>query len=953
MAPTGSENPPKAEAPAAAAPAVGTNPVTGRQEREEVFEFAEKPKVTKAGDKTVITFTSKGKCDATVAIVGPDGKIVRHLASGVLGANAPWPFKQDSLSQKLEWDGKDDKGKPAPAGSKARVSLGLKPEVDRDLFQYNEAGLICALAVDNQGFVYTFELGPIIRSYARDGSYQRTIYPRPAGANGGIKLKLPEYMETDCHTTRGLVVRQSPQVTADGRLLWVTGGGMKSTKGSTGGGSFKHRRLLANDTRTGDLLRVDNICESVAPRNQGPQGTMGGGGGVEMGLSPDGKWLYFGTACRSSNPAKFSLVHYEIAAYLQWQEGYFSPNENHHAVSRTSVENPGLTEVVLGDIKTPGNDNAHFNWPRGTAFDAKGNLYVCDHRNDRVQVFGPAPDHKYLKTIPIERPDQIAVHPKTGAIYVLSTVIELDKFPSNIAGLRGGKTRLVKFGGLENPVIQAEITGRMPSGRKGATDADRKVEGHIITVFALDATSNPPAIWIADLGADVVRFDDLGKEFRKGPALSMGTLGNPPPVVDGKPLKAGFPNSGMYLTADPYREELYVREANGNGGGSIVRINGRTGEAIERLNIPGWESYMGPDGLLYGRCVTWQSPQWLWRYDPDAHKFLPFPDTDLQLAEVPDNGGKFPLGPVFEKGSGKYHYAIGGVAPNGDLYVPHSPGPKSLAMLAEAGKKGKAAGLDEGGIDSEAPLLAVFSSTGKLKALHAYDGFIRMHGLPCYRIGSSGAVYMSLHYKPVGQTSPPGFDPQRHKSSKHWGSIVKFDSRFGEFPIGRIRQESPKTKDDLGGKPTHVSLKSGVIRIENVAWTFGGMGYLAEVGCRCRRASFDLDRFERVFVPMDITYSVDVLDANGNAIVRAGELGNIDNRGRESLVRDPKTGILRPRKTDDPADIESPFAKPALTFGEPQYLGVTDEALYVMDTEARRLRRLALGYHAEETVPAP
>jgi len=110
----------------AAAPESKNNPVTGRVAREEAIEFTQKPAVKKEGDKWVISFASKGKCDATVAIVAPDGKIVCHLASGVLGKNAPYPFKQGTLSQKIEWDGKDNLGKPFPAGCKVRVSLGLK-----------------------------------------------------------------------------------------------------------------------------------------------------------------------------------------------------------------------------------------------------------------------------------------------------------------------------------------------------------------------------------------------------------------------------------------------------------------------------------------------------------------------------------------------------------------------------------------------------------------------------------------------------------------------------------------------------------------------------------------------------------------------------------------------------------------------------------------------------------
>jgi hypothetical protein len=118
-----------------ASPAVargcGLNAFSGMTEREEIFEFAEKPAVIRQGDKVAIAFTSKGACDATVAIAGPNGRVVRHLASGVLGKNAPRPFRQNSLSQKIEWDGKDDDGNPAPAGAKAKVSLGLDAKFEK------------------------------------------------------------------------------------------------------------------------------------------------------------------------------------------------------------------------------------------------------------------------------------------------------------------------------------------------------------------------------------------------------------------------------------------------------------------------------------------------------------------------------------------------------------------------------------------------------------------------------------------------------------------------------------------------------------------------------------------------------------------------------------------------------------------------------------------------------
>src|SRR5262245_7847345 len=80
-----------------------------RVKREELFEFARKPVVTRAGDRVEISFTSRGWCDVTVAIEDAAGKIVRHLASGVLGPNAPEPLQRNTREQKIVWDGKDDR----------------------------------------------------------------------------------------------------------------------------------------------------------------------------------------------------------------------------------------------------------------------------------------------------------------------------------------------------------------------------------------------------------------------------------------------------------------------------------------------------------------------------------------------------------------------------------------------------------------------------------------------------------------------------------------------------------------------------------------------------------------------------------------------------------------------------------------------------------------------------
>ena len=95
--------------------------------REQVFEFTQKPSVTRKGDTVTIRFESKGLCDATVAIENDAGKIIRHLVSGVLGPKAPEPFQKNSKKQTIVWDGKDDRGRYVDDKDRVviRVSLGL------------------------------------------------------------------------------------------------------------------------------------------------------------------------------------------------------------------------------------------------------------------------------------------------------------------------------------------------------------------------------------------------------------------------------------------------------------------------------------------------------------------------------------------------------------------------------------------------------------------------------------------------------------------------------------------------------------------------------------------------------------------------------------------------------------------------------------------------------------
>jgi hypothetical protein len=71
-------------------------------------------------------------------------------------------------------------------------------------------------------------------------------------------------------------------------------------------------------------------------------------------------------------------------------------------------------------------------------------------------------------------------------------------------------------------------------------------------------------------------------------------------------------------------------------------------------------------------------------------------------------------------------------------------------------------------------------------------------------------------------------------------------------------------------------------------------------------------------------------------------------------VIDPKTGLLRPKRADDPADLKPPKELgERIGFRWVSYVDVTDEALYTFDYNASRIVRCTLGYAAEETAPLP
>ena len=80
------------------------------------------PSVARADGGVRIRFEVSRPVDVEVAVLDADGRVVRHLAAGLLGPRAPEPLQKDRLKQELVWGGRGDAGRAAARPAHRRVS---------------------------------------------------------------------------------------------------------------------------------------------------------------------------------------------------------------------------------------------------------------------------------------------------------------------------------------------------------------------------------------------------------------------------------------------------------------------------------------------------------------------------------------------------------------------------------------------------------------------------------------------------------------------------------------------------------------------------------------------------------------------------------------------------------------------------------------------------------------
>jgi len=899
------------------------------------FTFAQKPSVTREGDRVTITFETKAFCDVTVAIEetgagsvplsgaaatetgtdtsasrrsqSPFSRIVRHLASGVLGPNAPEPFQRNAKRQTLVWDGKNDKGEYLDNKDRlrVRVSLGLDPKFERTLFhtpfkRYGRGTIL--MAADREGmYVYDDSEVETIRLYDHTGDYVRTVYPFPANKIEAVKA-LPRRVWPDgfrAPAKRGYFlatlltgpesggVASSMHISSESTAMTVRDGRLALV-------GVRLNRIGTDGTSGGlDLYgpHVDTAIREFS--NAGKRQTAKKPQSVA--LSPDGNALYLTAYAWINDPNNWSQ-------HLDWA----------NAVYRAGYTEDAAPALFIGDDQEGGTDNAHFRAPADVAVDRIGRVYVADHFNNRVQVFSP--DGKHLKTMPVEAPVKIMIHHETQEVYVASWAITGDQARSARipkAPKRPGRPRLRRFQTFPYLTLKGEYP--LSLGR-GASRTDRVLVRGMQNRIALDSWADRPTFWLVN---------------HKGgyPALLQERDGALVAVRDHKkdaersrvPLDAA-PWNRRRLYVDHTRNHLYLLE--GKAANEAVRIDPETGRC-EVIALPFGASDMviSPDGLVHLRTGSVVG-----RFDPETWREAPFDYGEERRAvwNYATRGmllrGALPL-PSIKTAAHWHHGGMDINARNELLVTCFNPAGTKMALRRR--RQSREERMNP--VKEEARPHATVMYPGRFAAgheLYVWDD----RGRPLYEdilkgqpemvagvaIDVHGNIYANVAASMMWN-GKPYFRVVGHRFDQV-GTLIKFKPGAGRF----IKADG--TPVPLTARPDRPQDLAG-FWVEGAEWIYPGVGRTQwGMDCSCWNSRICLDYFARSFAPEYDRFSVAVLDTNGNLITRIGTYGNVDD--------------------------------PGIALFDACYLATfTDRRLFIADAGNARIVSVRLNYHATERVP--
>lgn len=899
--------------------------------RESVFEFESKPKISRNGDSVTIEFTTKSFCDVTVAIENTDGNIVCHLASGVLGSNAPLPFQKDSKQQKIVWDGKNDSGVYLNDKNSLviRVSLGLKAQFEKPLFwepKKRISQVIPQIRANEEG-VFVFEgFGTDhLRFYDREGNYVRTVYPFSA-------TKLNEVQGLDWYIypqdEKKLPLKKGTQETT---LLTSGTSGIvfHSYKLGNGVGAYamdvrnkqialagiKLNRLSTDGTSGGNKIYGPDVYALKQPNIkfdlQGPTWVPP----TSLAFSPDAKWLYLA--------------------------GYSWPDVGcHPGVMRMEYNSEKSPEIFVGamDLAKSGSEDNQFKCATSVDCDSEGRVYVTDYMNDRIQIYSP--EAKLLKSISTPKPALVRIHRKTNEIYCFSWGMMNQILTPPAYGSPKVKPTLIVFGAFANPEKINEISLPIP-------EQFSYVLGHgaarwpVLYTAEIDSWSTPTTIW---LGKEAVNNQTFGVASGNG-GQTQGYTGRgiqifkinkdklekisdfgedaAKSIVRTKP--PAYMSQKLYV--NPKNHKLYVAEGNEDTDKStneLLEIDPDSGKInIIKLPFAAEDLCFDLEGMIYLRTHTEVA-----RFDPNGWRDVPWDYGEERSALA---GTKIDANSVLVLPAEKpvtFHQNGMWINPKGHLTI------SCTNYMVEYKKNIEGnAGLPKSKGVKGKYLPQLYAGRARWNEIHIWDKhgkIIYEDAFPGLHIHEGLAIDKNDNLYAMASAYRTGYFNQLT------GTLIKASPKkaiiYTDGTELQLSSEAkPKRPQDMRNS-----------WIEKNDWLYGGVGFMgqnfpAPTTCDCCRTRFTLDLFDRPFAPEIGHHSVAVLDTNGNLILRIGQYGN-ESDGKP-LVPNP----LIKNPTSIGGDEVAIFYNAYLATD-------TDKRLFLADIGNSRITSVKLDYHANEIV---
>jgi hypothetical protein len=391
-----------------------------------------------------------------------------------------------------------------------------------------------------------------------------------------------------------------------------------------------------------------------------------------------------------------------------------------------------------------------------------------------------------------------------------------------------------------------------------------------------------------------VRIEDTGAELKPVPVEVA-----PEGKLRGYPYPQGSDAEGNFFFLDQVGVDPHNKIIQG------WEVRAATGELRPWSCQQVYRYAIGKDGFIYR--AKWFTGKALSRIDR-AGKEVPFSATGAESESYNEDRFSFVRANLF-------------IPPGGDVWA--------LYKLAKSPMQ-----------------VSAFGPDGKMKRRGVVKG---LQGAACLRLDSRGNIYVADGLKRDGEPYPPeiaefaarlrqkkstvprGYHSEAPEDSygEGCGGVLKFGPGGGEIR----RADSAGSGETLLSAYPH-KIKFAAKGLEGVYGRISPMSpprydypYSA---CWCLYAIFDVDGYDRLFVPDAVQFRVRVLDASFNEILSFGDYDQATGKGGKANAPGPE-----------------------IPFEFPTYVNVGGDFAYVTDSApcARRIVRVRLGYAAEETCP--